>query len=114
MDGVSGDRFGARLLQGSAPLMVWAVQLFGSYVLVAAACCTAFSEMQWFGTSALRVLLLALGALALAAIGVLLLRSLRGPAGLLRTAGTVSAVLALTGVAWATFPSAMLPLCVCR
>ncbi len=108
------EHFFRHLLQGGGPLLIWAVHFFGAYVLVAAACCTAFAQTQWFGVSALRALLWLLSALAASAIGMLMARSLRLPHSLLRSASAGGGVLALLGVAWTTLPMLWaLPLCRC-
>lgn len=109
------EHFLRHLLQGGAPLMVWALHFFGAYGLVAAACCTAFARSQWFGFSALRVSLWGLSALALAVIATLIVRSVRMPHSVLRSAGAGGGVLALLGVAWTTLPMVWaLPLCRCQ
>ena len=95
--------------------MVWALHFFGAYVLVATVCCTAFSQTQWFGISALRVGLWGLSALAAIVIAALIVRSLRLPHSLLRSAGAGGGLLALLGVAWTTLPMVWaLPLCLCQ
>lgn len=113
MDGLKDDRFGRQLLHGSAPLLVWALHFFGAYAFVAVTCCSALADLQWLGLAAPRVLLLAGTALALGLIALLLVRGRRRPAGLLRSAATGSAVLALAGVAWTTLPMMVLPVCQC-
>ena len=110
------EHFLRRLLQGGGPLMVWALHFFGAYVLVATGCCSAFAETPWFGVSALRVSLWGLSALAAIAIASLIVRSLRLPHGLLRSAGAGGGALALLGVTWTTLPMVWwaLPLCRCQ
>lgn len=109
------ERFFRHLLQGGGPFMVWALHFFGAYVLVAAACCTGFAQAQWFGISALRVSLWLLSALAVLVIATLIVRSLRMPPSVLRSAGAGGGALALLGVAWTTLPTLWaLPLCVCQ
>ena len=110
-----GERFLHHVVQGGGPLMVWVLHFFGAFVLVAAGCCTAFAETQWFGVAALRVSLWLLSALAAIVLALLIARSLRLPRGLLRSAGAGGGVLALLGVAWTTLPMLWaLPLCLCR
>ena len=109
------ERFLRHLLQGGGPLMVWALHFFGAYVLVATVCCTAFAQTQWFGISALRASLWGLSALAAIVIAWLIVRSLRLPHSLLRSAGAGGGLLALLGVAWTTLPMVWaLPLCLCQ
>lgn len=104
-----GDRFFRQLLQGSAPLMVWALHFFAVYVLAEAGCGRAFEP-------ALRWALPMASVLALATIALmLLLRRLRvgGRSGesVLRTASLGSGVLALIGVLWTSLPMLWLPPC---
>ncbi|HET6600055.1 MAG TPA: hypothetical protein VFG60_08835 [Burkholderiaceae bacterium] len=107
------DLFFRKAWLGGAPLLVWALHLFGAYAFVAISCCSAFAETQWFGVAAPRLVLLAASVLALAAIVALLLRGLREPESLLRTASTGTAALALIGVAWTTLPMLLMPMCRC-
>lgn len=108
------EHFLRHLLQGGGSLIVWAVHFFGAYALVAAGCCTALAQTQWFGFSALRVSLWGLSALAGVVIALLIARSLRLPPSLLRSAGAGGGLLALLGVAWTSLPMASaLPLCRC-
>lgn len=99
-----GDHFFRRLLQGCAPLMVWALHFFGVYVLAEAGCGTAIEP-------ALRWLLPLASVLALAAIASMLLRGRPDGASLLGTASLGSGLLALTGVLWTTLPMLWLPTC---
>lgn len=110
------DHFLRHLLQGGGPLMVWALYFFGAYALVAVACCSAFARTPRFGVSALRVSLWAMSALAAIAIALMIVRSLRLPRGLLRSAGLGCGALALIGVAWTALPTlwSALPLCLCQ
>jgi hypothetical protein len=109
------EHFLRRLLQGSAPLMVWALHFFGAYALVAAGCCTALAHTPWFGVPALHVTLWLLSALAVAVIAGLIARNLRLPRGLLRSAAAGGGLLALLAVAWTTLPMLLVvPLCRCQ
>ena len=109
------ERFFRRLLQGSAPLWVWALHFFGAYGLVATICCTASAQTQWFGISALRLSLWGLSVSAALVIALFIARSLRLPQGLVRSAGTLGGALALIGMAWTTLPMMWaLPLCTCQ
>jgi hypothetical protein len=94
------------LLHGGAPLLVWALHFFASYVLVALLCCRA-------GDATLRGVLFAASAAALAAIVALLVRRPPADRPLLRAARLGGGVLALVGVAWTTLPMALLPPCAC-
>lgn len=102
--------------QGGGPFIVWALHFFGLYVLVAAGCTAGWAEVPLLGTSLLRVLLIAASMLALAWIAWLLMhadggRPPQGTRGLLSVAAAGSAWLALIGVAWASAPVLMLPVC---
>lgn len=106
----------APLWQGGGPFFVWALHFFGVYVLDAAGCNAGWDEAALAGTSLLRVLLVAVSALALGWIAWLLWRAdggrpPRGREGLLAVAAAGSAWLALVGVAWVSVPVLMLPLC---
>ena len=94
------------LWKGSAPLVVWAVYFFAAYAFVAAGCGTALQPF-------LRTGLLAAGALALVAIGWLMLRQ-RGRGSLHRLSGAAqigSGLLACIGIAWTTLPLLLVPVC---
>lgn len=94
------------LWHGSAPLVIWAVHFFAAYAVVAAGCGTALQPF-------LRTGLLVAGAVAIAAIGWLLLRQ-RGRTGLHRLRGAAligGGVLACLGIAWTTLPLLLVPVC---
>ena len=108
------ERIFGPVWQGGGPLVLWALYLFGLYILVAAGCSAGWHQTPLLGTSALRVILMLCGALAVAASGARVwhdcTRSARRAPGLLAAATRFSAWLALIGVVWVTLPLLLLPL----
>jgi hypothetical protein len=105
------ERFFARLLYGTLPLIIWAAHFFGVYLLVAAQCSPAAA-----GAPSRPML----GALSLLAIGACLallwrarntLRNAANGTGLLDWAAAGGAVLASAAIAWTTIPVLLIEGC---
>lgn len=99
---------------GGGPLVLWALYLFGLYILVAAGCLAGWDQAPFAGTSLLRVVLLLCGAMAVSTGAARVWHDCAGvrrrSPGLLAAASRLSAWLALIGVLWVTLPLLLLPL----
>lgn len=107
------DRFFARTLHATLPLVIWAAHFFASYALVAAECSPAAVSPQAPGRWLLALFwAAALGAcLALLRLGWRRMRAAPRATTLLDWAALGSAVLATTGIAWTGLPVLLLEGC---
>ena len=109
------ERFFPALLDASAPLILWALYLFGVYAYAAVACDTAFAYTFWSGYAAIKVVLLGVTALVVIVLLVILLRAARllknSQQGLMTFARVGIAILGLIGVVWTAVPMLLMTSC---
>lgn len=108
-------RFWSRSAVVAAPLGVWAVHFFGSYVAVAVGCRDGWETRQALGVSLLRWCLLGGSALALVAVVVLGWRAWhefrRMPRGFSARVRALVALLGGLAVAWGSVPAFVVSAC---
>lgn len=110
------DRFFVSLFDASAPLILWAVYLFGVYAYAAVACDTAFAYVAWSGYSAIKIVLLGVTVPVVLGLLAMLLRAARylksTPHSLMAFARVGIAVLGLIGVVWSALPMLLMTSCI--
>ncbi|HEY5799309.1 MAG TPA: hypothetical protein VIT92_03775 [Burkholderiaceae bacterium] len=101
------EPLGRLVLRGSAPLLIWGVHFFVSYVAVAAAC------TRHAAGPGLRYALIAFSLVALGAVALLARRAWRHvrQQRLADYAVAAGATLAAIAIAWASVPLLLLDLC---
>ena len=110
------DRFLPALLDASAPLILWAVFLFGVYAFAAVACDTALAQRDWGGHGAIKIVLLAVTMLSVAVTLALLWRAAhlyrQAPGSLMTFARFGIGLLGLIGILWTAVPMVLMQTCV--
>ncbi|GGC12168.1 hypothetical protein GCM10007205_21610 [Oxalicibacterium flavum] len=110
------DRFLSSLLDAGAPLILWALWLFGIYAYAAVACDTALANTTWAGHPAIVVVLAGTTGLTLLILLAMLARAIArlcaAPRSLMAFARVGIALLGLIGTVWGALPIFMMTNCV--
>jgi len=110
------DRFLSSLFDAGAPLILWALWLFGVYAYAAVACDTALANAMWGDYPVISMVLTGISALVLLILLAMLIRAVLrwriAPHSLMAFARIGIALLGLIGTVWGTLPVFMMTNCI--